>query len=150
MNDDNPSFRERATALVIIGGIVISFAVSKADITEPGRELTDREGVLLSEMTDTPGVATHHHCFNVACCSWIALFGLIRANGALIWQLTIKCCVMKYLVYAHRSTGPPWAGSLGLWLSCCTKVYIRLKSEHELFSWRETSWKVTDEYVMSL
>lgn len=84
----------------IIGSIVISCAVSKADITEPGRELTDHEGALLSEMSDTPGVAMHHHCFKVACCSWIALFGLIRANGALTWQLKIKCCVMKYLVFA--------------------------------------------------
>lgn len=106
------------------GGTVISLAVSKADITELGRELTESEGTLLSELTYTHGVTMHHHRFNVACCCWMALFGLIVANGALIWQLKIKRRLMKYLVLAHRSALPLWVVSLGLWLCCCTEVFI--------------------------
>lgn len=117
-------FQHTCSFSCITAGIVLNLAVSKTDITEPGRELSESEGALLSELTDTHGVTMHHHRFNVACCCWMALFGLIIANGALIWQLKIKRRLMKYLVLAHRSTPPLWVASLGLWLGCCTQVSI--------------------------
>ena len=44
---------------LIIRGLIIISAVSKADITELGRELKESDGPLLSELTDIPGIAMH-------------------------------------------------------------------------------------------
>lgn len=50
--------------------------------------------------------------FAVCCVSWITLFGLIRANGALLQRLNMKWCLMKmclHIVHSRLSGSSFWA-----------------------------------------